>query len=440
MKKIIILLTVCLCMVSGMAMSQGMRFEKGSFEQALAKTKAEGKLLFVDAYAVWCGPCKWMSDNIFVDSEVGEYFNQYFVGVKIDVERGEGPSVKARYAIEGLPGYLFMDSAGNIVFRASGSMPKEKFMELLEDAREAAKDPDNVGRMAARYPMELDNEHFLKEYLDKLKASGSAGYYDVVEQYLKIQKSMAPSSGEMVRFLYDHVNSLVFGGEADRILQENLWTYAWDAYVRKGIREKFQQLGQLLASNTTEYAIQKKDTSLLDLAIKQVEAYGLKPQDGQKERLLVYYYSQTGDGENYKRLVRPQIESFYKTLDAKALREKHEELVKKRGDVSKGGWRSYAMINSEKLRYMASEYARFVSSREDGELLLEWATCVYEMLPSDSNNAAFYAKALYLYGDKEKGLRLMTDVVSHNPERKKAEGFALDLEAMKNGKAISLTF
>lgn len=434
MKKII--LSLCLGLCSVLAIGQGMRFEKGDFQQALEKAKSEGKILFVDAYAVWCGPCKWMSEKIFVDPEVGEYFNQYFIGLKLDVERGEGPAIKTRYAIDGLPGYLFLDSEGNIIFRGGGSMPKEKFLALLEDAREAAVDPNSVGRMAARYAMELNNEQFLKEYLEKLKTSGSAGYYDVVEQYLKIQKTMSPTSGEMVHFLYDHVSSLVFGGMADKILQENLWSYAWDPYVRKDIRKKFQQLPQLLAQQTTEYAILKRDTSLLDLAIKTVAAYGLIPQEGQKERLLIYYYSQTGEGDKYKSLVGPQIDAFYQTLDAKALREKHEELMR----VPKERMRTHAMINSEKLRHMASEYARFASSKEDGELLLKWATCIYEMLPSDVNNAAFYAKALYLYKDKAEGIRIMTDVVAKGRGEKKGDGFVADLELMKNGKPVNLTF
>lgn len=434
MKKTI--LSLCLCILSVVAFGQGIHFESGNFEQALSKAQTENKVLFIDAYAVWCGPCKLMSDKIFVDPEVGEYFNQYFVGLKLDVERGEGPAIKTRYAIEGLPGYLFLDSEGNIVFRGSGAMTKEKFLELLENARKAAADPNSVGRMAARYAMEYNNESFLKEYLDKLRDSKSAGYYDVVEQYLKIQKTMKESSGEMVKFLYDHANSLVFGGEADRILQKNLWSYAWDAYVRKDIREKFQQLPDLLAQQTTEYAIIKRDTSLLDLAIERAIACGLKLQEGQKERLLIYYYSQTGEGDKYKSLVGPQIDAFYQTLDAKALREKHEELMRKPAK----GMRTYAMINSEKLRHMASEYARFASSKEDGELLLKWATCIYEMLPSDLNNAAFYAKALYSYKDKAEGIRIMTDVVAKGRGEKKGDGFVADLELMKNGKPVNLTF
>lgn len=437
MKKIIFLL--CSCMLSGMIFGQGIHFEKGSFEEALNKTKTEGKILFVDAYAVWCGPCKWMSENIFVDPEVGEYFHQYFVGLKLDVERGEGPAIKTRYAIEGLPGYLFLDSEGNIVFRGSGSMPKEKFIELLENARKAAADPNSVGRMAARYAMEYNNEAFLKEYLDKLKESKSAGYYDVVEQYLKIQKSIDPSSGEMVRFLYDHIHSLVYGGEADKILEKNLWSYAWDAYVRKDIRAKFQQLPKLLGEQTTDYAILKRDSSLLDLALERAAHYGFNAQKGQREQLLIYFYSQTGEGEKYKKLVGPKIEAFYATLNPQELRAKHEELL--RNDPSrKGRWRSHAMTNSEQLRHMASEYARFVSSKEDQELVLKWANCVYEMLPTDLSNAAFYAKALYMYGDKAEGIRLMEDVVSKCQGEKNADGFTADLALMKSDKPVNLTY
>ena len=439
MKKIILLFG--LIALSFVAAGQGIRFEQGNFEQVLAKAKAERKMVFIDAYAVWCGPCKWMSNNVFPDPEVGAYFDKYFVAMKLDVERGEGPAIKTRYAIEGLPGYLFMDPDGNVVYRGTGSMSKEKFMTLLDEARAAAVDPNSVGRMAARYAMEKNNETFLKEYLEKLQASKSAGYYDVVEQYLKVQKSMAPNGGEMVKFLYDNRKALVFGGVADKILSENLWTYPWDKYVRKDIREAFQNLPDALARQTTEYAILKKDTTLLDLAIERVTAYGLQPQEGQRDRLLIYYYSATGEGEKYKMMVKPQIDAFYNTLNVKKLREacaKTFEAMKK--DPSRL-MRPYAMVHSEKLRHMVSEYARFVTTVEEYKMMMKWVNCIYELFPEEIRNVAFYAKGLYMSEeDRDKAIRLMTEVVEKGKNEKNAEGFVKDLEAMKAGQPVVLTF
>lgn len=439
MKKIILLLS--LAILSVVAMGQGIRFEKGTFDQALAKAKAEGKMVFIDCYAVWCGPCKWMANNVFTEPEVGAYFDKYFVAMKLDVERGEGPAIKTRYAIEGLPGYLFMDSDGNVVYRGSGSMSKEKFMALLEEARVAAADPNSVGRMAARYAMEKNNEQFLKEYLDKLAASKSAGYYEVVEQYLKVQKSMDPKSGEMVNFLYKHLTSLVFGGVADEVLSKNLWTFAWDKYVRKDIRKQFQRIADNLAKQTTEYAILKRDTVLLDLAIERVEAYGKKVQEGQKERLLTYYYSAIGEGEKYKAIVKPQIDAFYNSLDVKKLRESYASVLEEMKKNPSRRIMPHAQTKSEQLRHMLSEYARFITTVEDYKAMMPWVNRIYELFPEDIKNVAFYAKALYMSeGDKEEAIRLMTEVADKGKADKNVEGFVKDLEAMKAGKNVMLTF
>lgn len=439
MKKIILLLS--LTILSIVAVGQGIRFETGTFEQALAKAQAEKKIVFIDVYAVWCGPCKWMANNVFTDPEVGAYFDKYFVALKLDAERGEGPVIKSRYAVKGLPSYLFLDSAGNVVYRGSGSMPKEEFMQLLEKARTAAVDPNSVGRMAARYVMEQDNEQFLKEYLEKLAASKSAGYYDVVEQYLKVQTSMDTNGEEMVNFLYKHLKSLVFGGIADEILSKNLWTYEWDKYVRKDVRYQFQQIADYLAQQTTEYAILKRDTALLDLAIERVVAYGKEAREGQKERLLVYYYSATGEGEKYKEMVRPQIDAFYNTLDVKKLREGYEkilEMIKK--DTAKI-IHPYAEVHSEKLRHMVAEYARFVETVDEYKMMMPWVNRIYELFPEEIKNVAFYAKALYMSGgDKNEAIRLMAEVVEKGQTEKNAEGFVKDLEAMKAGQAVKLTF
>ena len=47
--------------------TKGIQFFHGTFAEALEKANKEGKLIFMDAYTSWCGPCKRMSASVFPD-------------------------------------------------------------------------------------------------------------------------------------------------------------------------------------------------------------------------------------------------------------------------------------------------------------------------------------------------------------------------------------
>ena len=74
------------------AMAQGIAFEPEgtTLEQASVKAKAEKKLIFMDAYTTWCGPCKMMAREVFPQAKVGEAMNPKFISVKIDMESAFG--------------------------------------------------------------------------------------------------------------------------------------------------------------------------------------------------------------------------------------------------------------------------------------------------------------------------------------------------------------
>ena len=88
MKKIS--LTLCMTL-AGLAASAQTNFREISFDEGLKAAKAENKLLFVDCYTSWCGPCKMMANTVFPDSTLGAWMNSKFVCMKIDMEKGEGP-------------------------------------------------------------------------------------------------------------------------------------------------------------------------------------------------------------------------------------------------------------------------------------------------------------------------------------------------------------
>lgn len=120
--------------IGAMAFAQGIKFEDSNFATILAKAKKENKLIFVDAYASWCGPCKLMVKNVFPQKAVGEYYNSHFVNAKIDMEKGEGVDLAKKYNVKAFPTYLFIDGNGEVVHRTLGYVEENDFIQFAKDA------------------------------------------------------------------------------------------------------------------------------------------------------------------------------------------------------------------------------------------------------------------------------------------------------------------
>ena len=134
MKKIMTLLFIAISLVAVGQQKEGISFQEGSWSELLSKAKAEQKLLFVDAYTTWCGPCKNMTKNVFPKKEVGVFFNANFINATMDMEDGEGLQIAEKYKVESYPTYLFIDGNGKLIHRSIGYVPADEFIEIGKQA------------------------------------------------------------------------------------------------------------------------------------------------------------------------------------------------------------------------------------------------------------------------------------------------------------------
>ena len=124
------LLAVAAAAPPGGSPPQGVPFSEGRpFAEALRRARAEKKPLMVDAYAVWCGPCKQLDRMTFADATVGAWARKNVIAVKVDAEKGEGRRLSQRYAVRAFPTILFIDPSGNELDRISGVFPPEDFVK-----------------------------------------------------------------------------------------------------------------------------------------------------------------------------------------------------------------------------------------------------------------------------------------------------------------------
>lgn len=115
------------------ASEDGIVFQSISFEEALKQAKATNKLIFMDAYAVWCGPCKWLDANTFRDKEVGEVFNKNFINLKMDMEKGEGPALASRFKVTAYPTLFFINGDGEVVYKILGALKAKELLKKVEE-------------------------------------------------------------------------------------------------------------------------------------------------------------------------------------------------------------------------------------------------------------------------------------------------------------------
>ncbi len=99
---------------------EGIQFHKGTWAEALALAKKDNKLIFLDVYASWCGPCKRLKKKTFSNDKVGAYFNEHFINVSLDGEVGEGTTVSSQYNVTSYPSLYLINGDGKIVTETGG--------------------------------------------------------------------------------------------------------------------------------------------------------------------------------------------------------------------------------------------------------------------------------------------------------------------------------
>lgn len=141
MKHLLLIITTILTLSNwGLLMAQnqehessnqeGIQFFKGSWDDALALANKEDKLIFLDVYASWCGPCKVLKAKTFPNREVGQYFNDNFINVTLDGEKGDGIQVAQQLKVSAYPSLFMLNTDGEPIVYYAGYLQPGQLIEL----------------------------------------------------------------------------------------------------------------------------------------------------------------------------------------------------------------------------------------------------------------------------------------------------------------------
>ncbi len=86
----------------------------------------DSKLVIVDFWATWCGPCRMLSPIL---DQVEEEMQDQITVVKVNVD--DADEIAAQYRIMSIPTLLFVKN-GEIVDKTVGAMPKPALLEKIK--------------------------------------------------------------------------------------------------------------------------------------------------------------------------------------------------------------------------------------------------------------------------------------------------------------------
>jgi thioredoxin-related protein len=341
------------------AFGQGIKFEEGNFKSLLAKAKKENKLIFIDAYAVWCGPCKLMVKNIFPLKPVGDYYNANFINAKIDMEKGEGIDLAKKYNVKAFPTYLFINGDGEEVHRTLGYVEEKDFIQFAMDAGDPNK---RLTSLKQKFEKGEKDPEFLKN-LAGLTIYNDADFAGrVLDRYFSAKTSLDQQDVQMI-----------LAG-----------TQSTESPLYKIFQNKKEDIIKVLPAD--RYDMVDKNIKLNTIMKKTYSADTKKWNDA-------YFLTET-----QKFLTKDESEKLLKRAkSSRALKDKDFATYEK---MTLDLYKDYTALSSEELNSVAWNFFENINTKSSLETAVKWAQ---ESVKKDENyaNTDTLANLYNKVGDKK---------------------------------------
>lgn len=159
---------MCLMCSAVLFAQGGVEFRHLTFDEALARAKAEKKWVFMNCYKTRYGPCEFMAANIFPQEKAGAFFNPRFVSVKFDMEQGEGKELKTKLGVHDFPTFFIIRPDGTVQHRIVGSSGLDK---LIKRVKSGLNEKTSLLYLTREYEKGKMNKKKLMVYYQALSAA-----------------------------------------------------------------------------------------------------------------------------------------------------------------------------------------------------------------------------------------------------------------------------
>ena len=436
MKKLILWAFLCFTSQVFAQGERGIDFISGTFENAQKLAKQQGKLIFI-SYENYGGNSRWMNQNVFPTSEVGVFFSENFVSLKINSESLRDKSANSDFKYYGASStYFFFTTDGDLIYKSHfASNPKE----LLDDANRAIKVSDNflsLEKMDKTFSRgEQSPEMFYLYSLRRLQAINLGSNKEREKNIKELdkairgyilgldKKSLALEQNVLLLCEYLYETNKTCDDELFQILvscSESIKGFNEENAI--GIR---QRVGRIIDRSFNQSVLTKNE-ALMHLAVAAISPFWYEKSTPlyNKEMVMTSYkidfYEITKDWTNYGQEIKSYLSSI-DIIDTEMLTNQSISEYKKYEDKLKFTPEEWTMLRddilngyNEEVAYQLRLYGwRFAQNITDKELLklpLKWLS---KSLRISENPIAMktYSQLLYKVGREQEAKKYAADAI-----------------------------
>jgi len=408
MKKFLTTIFLSFTILSNYA--QGINFEKGSWQEVVAKAKAQKKPIFIDFFTTWCGPCKELEQKVYSKPEVIQKMNANFINFKIDAEKGEGPDLARKFDVSAYPFLVWADKNQNVLLTDAGYMPVNEFLKSVDNALNQYRE----GRLEdyeTQYRAGKRDGNFLADFINKRHAMVMDNR-ELVEQYLLAIPASEQTSEKTLKLLSE--NTFTLNGKAIEFLQNQA------VFKKYGISTL-----ETVSTTMMEYFRNALRTKNLDL-LEKLAGLNLKlnPVEAgrQNERYRMEFYKSTNNTPKYLETAQNLADKYLMNVSKEELNKQNlahfqefmlpyrtgkqdsVKIGKVRFDAMKKLHSRYASINfASDLDGLAEEFYKNVSDKAVLQKAIMWARKANE-IDENPDYLNTYAHLLYKMGIKSEAI------------------------------------